>query len=126
MTSEDQYVAGVLQRHQSLSSTLIAQGVINTLSGSIGAWSNGHLHGVYPSGSIAKGTAISGSSDVDILISLKNTATTSLKDIYETLFNKLTSDGFTPRRQNVSLGIVLNGWKVDIVPARKQSLINDD
>jgi hypothetical protein len=126
MTSEDQYVASVLQRHQSLSSTLIAQGVINTLSSSIGAWSNGHLHGVYPSGSIAKGTAISGSSDVDILISLKNTATTSLKDIYETLFNRLTSDGFTPRRQNVSLGIVLNGWKVDIVPARKQSLINND
>jgi hypothetical protein len=126
MTNDDQYVISVLNRHQSSSSILVAQSVINAMSSSINTWSNGHLYGVYPSGSIAKGTAISESSDVDILISLKTTATTSLKDIYETLFTRLTTDGYAPRRQNVSLGVVLSGWKIDVVPARKQSPLNND
>lgn len=126
MTTDDQYVYGVLSRHQTRSSLAVAQSVINALSSSINTWSNGHLYGVYPSGSIAKNTAISESSDVDILISLKNTATVSLKDIYETLFTRLTTDGYAPRRQNVSLGITLSGWKIDVVPGRKQSLLNND
>ena len=126
MNDSDRYVYDVLNRHQSQSSLLVAQAVINNLTNSINAWANGHLHGVYPSGSIAKGTAISESSDVDILVSVKNTATESLKDVYEKLFNRLTTDGYAPRRQNVSLGITLSGWKIDIVPAKKQSLLNND
>ena len=110
MTSDDQYVVGVLNRHQSRSSILIANSVITALAGSINTWSNGYLHGVYPSGSIAKGTAISESSDVDILISVKDTTPGSLKDVYETLHTRLTTDGYAPRKQNVSLGITLSRW----------------
>lgn len=126
MTSDDQYVVGVLNRHQSRSSILIANSVITALAGSINTWSNGYLHGVYPSGSIAKGTAISESSDVDILISVKDTTPGSLKDVYETLHTRLTTDGYAPRKQNVSLGITLSGWKIDIVPAKKHSPLNND
>jgi len=122
----DAYAYGVLNTHATPSSLLVAQAVINNLTPSINAWANGHLFGVYPSGSIAKGTAISGASDVDILISVKDTAVETLKEVYEKLYNRLTADGYAPRRQNVSLGITIDGWKIDVVPAKKQSILTND
>jgi len=122
----DQYVYDVLNRHQSASSILVANNVINSLTNSITTWANGHLNGVYVAGSIAKGTAISESSDVDILISVNPTATETLKEVYEKLFNRFTADGLSPKRQNVSLGLDVSGWKVDVVPAKKQSLSTND
>lgn len=122
----DQYVYGVLGRHQSPSSILAANSVINSLTNSINTWANGHLNGVYVAGSIAKGTAISESSDVDILISVNPTAVETLKEVYEKLYNRFTVDGLSPRRQNVSLGLDVSGWKVDVVPAKKQSLLTND
>jgi hypothetical protein len=121
MTPHDTYVRNVLLRHQSSSNLLVAQNLINTLSGSINLWANGHLQGVSPSGSVAKGTAISGISDVDILISVKSTATETLKEVYEKLYNRFIADGYNPRKQNVSLGLTLGNWKVDVVPAKLQS-----
>lgn len=126
MTDEDSYVVDVLGRHQSSGSIIIAHNVINTLANSINTWANGHLHGVYPAGSVAKGTAISESSDIDILVSVKTTAVETLKEVYDKLFNRLTADGYAPRRQNVSLGINLGDLKIDIVPGKKQSNMNNE
>lgn len=124
MFDSDTYAYNVLNNHASSGSVAAAQEVIALLMPSINTWANGHLFGVYPAGSVAKGTAISGTSDVDILISVKETAVETLQQVYEKLFNRLTTDGFAPRRQNVSLGVTINGWKVDIVPAKKQSALN--
>lgn len=126
MNPTDTYVYNVLARHQTASSLAIAQSIIGNLSPTIIPWSNGCLDSIKPSGSIAKGTAITGSSDVDLLVSLKSTTTTSLKDIYESLYNHLLQAGYSPKRQNVSLGITLNGWKVDVVPAKKQGQLTFD
>lgn len=119
----DVYAQTVLAAHATPSSLAVAQNVITSLMPSINAWANGHSVWVYPSGSIAKGTAVSGVSDVDVLISVNSTATETLQEVYEKLFNRLTIDGYAPRRQNVSLGIKVNGWKVDVVPAKKQSIL---
>lgn len=124
MSASDIYAYGVLNSHTSSGSLAAAQAVIAALTPSINTWANGHLFGIYPAGSVAKGTAISGTSDVDILISVKDTAAETLQEVYEKLFNRLTTDGFTPRRQNVSLGVTINGLKVDVVPAKKQSTLN--
>lgn len=121
----DQYAYSVLNNHQSPSSILIANGVINNLRSSITTWANGHLNSIHTAGSIAKGTAISDTSDVDILISVNPTAVETLEEVYEKLFNRFTADGFSPRRQNVSLGLNISNWKVDVVPAKKQSLLNN-
>lgn len=126
MSDQDRYALAVVGRHQSSSSIPIAQAIITQLYPVILAWSNGCLDSMSPSGSIAKGTAIIGASDVDILISLKATTTTSLRDIYESLFNHLHQAGYAPRRQNVSIGITLNGWKIDLVPAKRQTAISHD
>lgn len=121
MSPNEEYVFDVLKRHQTLSSVIVARVVVDILRPSINTYAHQFLDGVYIAGSIAKGTAISSNSDVDILISIKDTASETLNEIYETLFNRLITDGYYPRRQNVSLGLSVNGWKVDVVPAKKHS-----
>jgi predicted nucleotidyltransferase len=101
---------------------VVANSVISTLRPVINTWAGNHLEGIYISGSVAKGTVVADLSDVDILISIKPTATESLKEVYDKLHNTLGSNGYVVRKQNVSLGITIDGgWKVDIVPAKKQS-----
>lgn len=73
-----------------------------------------------PSGSFAKGTAIRGGTDIDIFVSLSSNVNESLESIYNTLFNRLRNEGFSPRPQNVSIGIKVGPYSVDIVPARRQ------
>lgn len=124
MSDSDIYARGVLSNHVTFSSLTIAQNIITNLMPSINTWANIYLFGVYPAGSIAKGTAIVGTSDVDILISIKDSATETLQEVYEKLFNRLEADGYAPRRQNVSIGVTIDGWKVDIVPAKKQSALD--
>lgn len=84
-------------------------------------WAGDCLHGVSYSGSYAKGTAIRGHTDVDLFISLKHGTPENLRDIYMKLTRCLTNKGFSPRLQNVSIGVKFRGASVDLVPGRKQS-----
>ena len=43
-----------------------------------------------------------------------------LKEIYDSLAEKLRARGYTPRRQNVSLNINVGSYDVDLVPAKHQ------
>jgi hypothetical protein len=83
-------------------------------------WAGQHLVSMEPSGSFAKGTAIRGGTDIDIFVSLSSEVTVSLAVIYNTLFNQLRDEGFAPRPQNVSIGIKIGTYSVDVVPARRQ------
>lgn len=82
-------------------------------------WANKYVDRIIPSGSFVKGTAIRGAADIDLLISLKNQTPFSLKEIYESLYDFLIKS-YSVHRQNVSIGIVYQGIKVDLVPAKKQ------
>ena len=122
MTDEDRYIYGRIAAHQPLYSLQVAEAIKEELRPIVVEWSNGHLHGIYVAGSLAKDTGISGTTDIDILVSLKHTATSNLRDVYETLFSQLSSRQLNPRRQNVSIGLSAgdnNQIKVDVVPARK-------
>jgi hypothetical protein len=79
-----------------------------------------------PSGSFAKGTANSSGTDIDLFISLSSSVTMSLKDIYNSLANTLNKNGYIVRKQNVSLGITVNGYDVDLVPAKRQGSYGND
>lgn len=96
-----------------------ARGVQMTLRPSLERWAGQYLVSMEPSGSFAKGTAIRGGTDIDIFASLSSQVTDSLAVIYNTLFNRLRDDGFGPRPQNVSIGIKVGSYSVDIVPARR-------
>ena len=83
-------------------------------------WNNQYIIGIIPSGSFSKGTAIKGGDvDIDLLISLKNQTPFTLKEAYESLYEYLCHS-YYPRKQNVSIRIVFNGIKVDLVPAKRQ------
>ena len=38
----------------------------------------------------------------------------------------MTEKGYSPRRQNVSINIRVNGYSVDLVPAKRQGAYGDD
>jgi len=73
------------------------------------------------SGSYAKETGVRGISDVDVFISLKSDTGDTLKDIYEKLFSLAQTNGWLPRRQNVSVGVTVNGTRGDLVPGKVQA-----
>ena len=91
------------------------------LRGLIQSWYSTRLVTVHNTGSFAKGTSIRGGTDLDLFISLKPRSGKSLKSMFEGLHKKALKEGLTPRRQNVSIGVQVNGVKVDLVPARKHS-----
>ena len=128
--NSDSYVYQTLANHRPTLSVLDAQAIINFLTPHIRQWANGYLSSINLSGSLAKGTAISGNTDVDILVSLQNTTPDTLQSIHNTLFSKLSEIGYSPRRQNVAIGINhIYGNKtvsVDVVPAKKQQLWTSD
>lgn len=91
---------------------------------------------VIDSGSLAKGTAISLSSDIDFLISyFDSNDDSTLKDRYNSLYEKFRASGYSTKKQNVSIRItfpqhqrILLGvcFQVDLTPAKKHILQKDD
>jgi len=117
----EQHLRGVLARHAvDTGANSPVRGVQATLASVLGKWAQQYLVEVRPSGSFAKGTAVRGGTDIDIFVSLSSTLTTSLSQIFDTLFNALTGAGYSARRQNVSVGITAGNWKVDVTPGRRQ------
>ncbi|KAA8996330.1 nucleotidyltransferase [Paenibacillus spiritus] len=94
--------------------------VINPLKQLISQWAGNCLSDIYLSGSRAKGTAITLSSDLDLFISLKSSTSNSLKELYDSLYNHINHAGYKARKQNVSIGINFAGKQVDLVPAKKR------
>ena len=84
----------------------------------IRAWASDCFNYMTPSGSYAKGTAIRGQSDMDLFVSLKSATLGNLRDIYESLFKYLSGCQLKPKKQNVSIGVEIAGYAVDIVPGK--------
>ena len=86
-------------------------------------WAGQYLLEFKWSGSFAKGTAIAGSSDIDLFISLRGDVlsgnTPSLRSLYTSLNNWLGGRSYITRQQNVSISINHAGFQVDLVPAVK-------
>lgn len=81
-------------------------------------WAGEQLREVRFSGSNAKGTAIRGTTDVDLFISLKNGTQETLKQIFDMLFNRMRDNGYPDaRKQNVSIHVNHKGIDMDLVPA---------
>lgn len=88
---------------------------IKPLLQSIKAWAGDDLSGTFNSGikvsgSTAKGTALKGKADLDLLISLKDSTRGTLRSIYNSLFNHLGKRrkllGITKRRKQSGKSVV--------------------
>ncbi len=118
----DQYVESVLAKYavpRGANSPAEQLGAI--VEGPLRAWAGQQLSALRYSGSYEKETGVRGVSDVDVFISLKSDTTDTLKEIYEKLVKLAQNNGWSPRRQNVSVGVTINGTRGDLVPGRVQA-----
>lgn len=122
--SADSYLQGLLKTYAV--NTAGAQAAGQSIYPIIEKWSNGNLVNAVFSGSLAKGTGISISTDADIFLSLTSSAPGTLADIYTTLYNAVTTAGYVGRKQNVSININVSGFSIDLVPGRRQSQYGND
>ena len=93
----------------------------SAVAGPLRSWANQYLSALQYSGSYAKETGVHGISDVDVFISLKSETPGTLKELYNQLHSLANNQGWSPRQQNVSIGITVNGTKGDLVPGKVQS-----
>lgn len=100
--------------------------VYSQLAPVIREWAGNRLVSINPSGSFAKGTANHSGTDIDLFISLSTETSETLREIYNKLFNWMSTKGYAPKHQNVSIQVSTTGYKVDLVPAKRQNSYNDD
>lgn len=117
----DEYVISIINKYNikgnvDVSTKLIA---VDPLLNIINEWAGTQLINVSYSGSRAKGTAITLSSDIDLFISLKSDTTNTLKEIYTSLYDNVVFHKITARKQNVSIGVKYGGHSIDLVPGKK-------
>lgn len=122
--SADEYLRGLLTKYAVNAAG--AQTAGNAIYPVLEKWSNGFLNSAEFSGSLAKGTGVSIGTDADIFLSLSSTTPGTLADMYNTLHNAVTTAGYTARRQDVSIGVTVNGYSIDLVPGRRQSQYGSD
>jgi len=89
-------------------------------------WAGNWLLEILYSGSYAKGTRVKGSSDLDLFISLKSDTPDNLRVIHDNLFKYMNIHKYSPRPQNVSIGITYRGLSIDLIPGKKQQGTIDD
>jgi tRNA nucleotidyltransferase (CCA-adding enzyme) len=115
----DEYIESVLARHE-LKPSFFASLAKFAIVPELEKWANGNQNRILYTGSMAKGTGVSGTTDLDIFISLNPTTPHTLEDIYERLFRRSQGSSWSPRRQNVSIGITFLGASIDLVPGKLQ------
>ncbi len=120
----DEYLASLLSKYTVDISGAKSAG--NLIYPVLQQWGNGYLLSAEFSGSLAKGTGISISTDADIFLSISSSTPGTLADIYNSLANAVAAVGYPPRLQNVSIGVRVNGHSIDLVPGRRQSQWGDD
>lgn len=123
----DEYLLAILRR-EAVNNGLLSpvRSVQAILYPIIQRWAGNRLLTVHPSGSFMKGTANRSGTDIDLFISLSGQTTETLKEIYDKLFSTLTANGYSPKRQNVSINVQANGYSVDLVPGKRQGTFGDD
>ena len=123
----DQYLSGILIREQVDTGPMSpVRAVQRTIMPALNSWGGNYLSEVYPSGSFAKGTANRTGTDIDLFISVAESVPNTMKEIYNTLFEQMTKQGYGPKRQNVSININIGGYSVDLVPGKRQNAYSQD
>ncbi len=118
----DQYVESILAKYQvPRGSTSPAEQLGAVVATPLRTWAGQQLNALEYSGSYAKETGVHGVSDVDVFISLKSDTTNTLKELYDMLYALAQKQGWSPRQQNVSVGVTINGTRGDLVPGKVQA-----
>lgn len=119
-TPQDIYVESIVTKH---APRVVLQTTVDPICAVVTAWANKYLLEYKFSGSYMKSTAVAGSADIDILVSLSRDVlignTPNLSSLYHSLSRYLVAAGYPTRLQNVSIGLEKDGVRIDLVPAVK-------
>ena len=116
----DEYFEKILVKYNSNPDKNTVERIRAEIQYFLSPWAKEFLKEVKISGSYAKGTNTSLSSDFDIFVSFTSNLNKTNKEIYELLEQKL-KEKYKVRRQNVSFGININNNNVDVVPGKNHS-----
>ena len=117
--SSDSYLREVLNKY--VVNTVGARAAVQQILPVLQRWGGAYLLSTEFAGSLAKGTAIRIGTDADLFLSISSAVPATLEQIYDSLFNTVTAAGYQPRKQNVSIGVRIDGYDIDLVPGRRQS-----
>jgi len=122
-----QYIISIISKYKmSLTESSAAYKKTKRLYPLIARWAKPYLLRISPTGSYAKETAIRGTTDIDLFISLSPGTPHTLSEVYKNLSAYLRGNGYPVREQNVSIGLTLDRLKIDLVPAKKQPGLTSD
>lgn len=118
MLTTEQYVASIVEKYRVIpdlesASHSAADEVLPLLK----QWGKEYLLGLTLSGAYAKNTAISLSSDVDVLIALSPIPGMEMKNIFWSLFEHLSDHDLNPHTRDVSIRVRAGEFNVDLIPA---------
>lgn len=125
--SGDEYLRGVVDKYdKNHDYNYYETAAFSELGNIIKNWYNsryflwGPSMKIQQSGSRAKGTAIKGSSDMDMFLSITDRQNEdTLKNYYDEIYEFLKGRGYKVRKQNVSIGVNFKGYDIDVVPAKR-------
>jgi hypothetical protein len=115
----NQYIIDVINAKKRQTSITMRDYRIKGLISDITSWAGRNYSDLFVSGSSAKGTALQGSSDLDLFLSLKPTIQGTLGEIFTDFSDTLKRIGYDVRPQNVSVRLKHYGLQIDIVPGKK-------
>lgn len=124
--TEEQYLRLIVNKYSCRIPPLTILAIKRILYPILRKWAGNYLLVTELSGSYAKGTNISLGNDLDLFVSLRSDTPETLKQIYDSLDNWLGQAGYSTKRQNVSIGININGLSVDLTPGKKQPGLTTD
>jgi hypothetical protein len=113
------YVREVIERHQPTLGTDGARAYIDALRPVLEDWGGEFLESIDVAGAVATGTAIAGTTDLDLILVLRPDTKESLEDVHETLYNKMEQLGLGPVKRKAAVAIVVGDVIIDLIPAKR-------
>jgi hypothetical protein len=118
MPTVDQYAAAIVEKyHVDADTGSPAHRAADQIIPLLKQWGKPYLAGITLSGAYAKNTAITLSSQVDVLILLNPNAGMEIKNVFWSLFEFLSDHDQRPRTRHVSIQLPSKDMQVDVIPA---------
>jgi hypothetical protein len=121
----DEYIRSIISKHNlPAGKDIKTNKALEGLTPLIRRWAGNVLTNIRPIGSYAKGTGVTGSSEIDLLVSLDVHTCGTLKDLSDNLFSYLQSNNFYPQRLQYSIRLIFLNTSVELFLSRSPAAGN--
>ena len=115
----DEYIRSIISKHNlPAGKDTKTNKALEELTPKIKSWASNVLENIRPIGSYAKGTGVTGSSEIDLLVSLDVHTCGTLKDLLDNLFSYLQANSFYPQRREYSIRFIFLATSVELFLSR--------